>query len=136
MNAKVDQFWDNLRERLNRVEARLNKARTNIQALPGQAEKAVRERLSELRRKLLTQKDRVDKARANLEAHAQQKVTETIEAIDQWKASREARKLLARADRAEANAADALEFAEFVVGQAEEAVFEAVVARIDAKAAQ
>jgi uncharacterized protein YaiL (DUF2058 family) len=136
MSAKVDQFCDNLRDRLNRVEARLETAKTNIQALPGQAEKVVREKLGEVQQKLLAQKDRIDQTRANFKARAQQKLTETKEAIDQWKANHEARKLKARADRAEAYAVVAIEFAEFAIDEAEEAVFEAVVARIDAEAVQ
>ncbi len=135
MSAKVDQFCDNLRDRFNRVEARLETAKTNIQALPGQAEKVVRERLGEVQQKLLAQKDRVDQTRANLKAQAEQKLTETREAINQWKANREARKLNARADRAEAYAVVALEVAGFAIDEAEEAVFEAVLARIDAETA-
>ena len=136
MSAEVDQFCDNLRDRLNRVEARMKTAKTNIQSLPGQAEEAVRKRLGELHRKLLAHKWPIDKARANLEARARQKLTETREEIDQWKTNCETQKLNDRADRAEADAMYALEFAEFAIDEAEEAVFDAVLARIDAEAAQ
>jgi hypothetical protein len=61
---------------------------------------------------------------------------EAKEAISDWKAKRETRKLNARADRDEAYAADAIDFALAGIDEAELAILDAVVARIDADAAQ
>jgi hypothetical protein len=61
---------------------------------------------------------------------------ETKEAVSEWKAKRDARKLTARADHAEAYAADAIDFAAFAIDEADEAILDAIVARIDADAAQ
>ena len=52
------------------------------------------------------------------------------------KASRETRKLNARADRAETYAADTIDFAVASIDEAEDAILESAVARIDTDAAQ
>ncbi len=136
MSAKMDQVCANLRDRLDVAEGRLETLRTNIRALPAQGEKALREKLDGARRKLHAQKERVDQTRANLKARAQEKVNETKDAVSEWKAKRETRKLGARADRDEAYAADAIDFAVASIDEAELAILDAVVARIDADAAQ
>jgi len=136
MSAKVDQFCDQLRDRLSTIEGRLQSVKTNMKALPEQAEKALRDKLAEARTKVQAQKERVEQTRANLKARGQQKVAETKEAVSEWKAKGETRILNARADRAEAYAADALDYAVASIDGAEEAILDAVVARIDADGAQ
>jgi hypothetical protein len=39
MSAKVDQFCNQLRDRLNTIEGRLQSAKTNIQSLPEEPRK-------------------------------------------------------------------------------------------------
>ncbi|HJZ91236.1 MAG TPA: hypothetical protein VKE40_10210 [Gemmataceae bacterium] len=136
MSAKVDEFRDTLRDRLDDVEGRLQSVKTNIETLSDQAEKALRDKLDQARAKLQGQKKRVEQTWANLQARAQQTMAETKEAVSEWRAKRETRKLNARADRAERYAADAIDFAVASIDEAEEAILEAVVARIDADAAQ
>jgi hypothetical protein len=136
MSARVDQFCDGLRDRLNTVEGRIQSVKTNVQALPGQGETAVRDKLSAVQNKLHTQKEQIEETKAKIKAQAQAKVDETKEAITLWKARRETRKLNARADRAENYAADAIDFAMASIDEAEEAILEAAVARIDADAAR
>lgn len=135
MGPAVDQFCDKLRDRLDAIEGGLKNVMANTQARSGTAEEAVRAKLAEVRSKLQAQKDRVEEARANLRARAQQKMSESRETVREWQARHEMRKLQARADRAEAYAADAVDFALAAMGEAEEAVLDAVVARLDADAA-
>lgn len=132
MSAKVDTFCDDLRDRLNNVDTRLQAAKTNVQALAGKAEKTLRQTCDELHRKSQAEKERIERLRGSLKTKAQQKLAETKEIVSEWKARNETRKLNARADRAEAYAADAIEFAVAAVGEAEEAIVDAVVARVDA----
>src|SRR5689334_19071531 len=42
MSAKVDKFCSNLRDRLNAIEARVESAKANVEALPGKADVADR----------------------------------------------------------------------------------------------
>ena len=136
MSERVDKFCDGLRERLNALERGIQSVKTNVQALPAKAEKALREKLDDVRTKLQAQKERVEKARLDLKARADQKVAETMEAINEWKAKREVRKLNARAERAEAYAEAAMVLALASIDEAEEAVLDAVAARKDADAVQ
>jgi hypothetical protein len=135
MSERVDKFCDSLRERLNALEGRIQSVKTNVQALPAKAEKALRETLDDVRTKLQAQKERVEKARLDLKARADQKIAETKEAINEWKAKREVRKLNARAERAEAYAEAAIFLALASIDEAEEAVLDAVAARKDADTA-
>jgi hypothetical protein len=135
MSAKVDQFCDKLRDQLNIIEARLQSVKVNLEGLPEQAEKAVRAKLEETRVNLQAQMQRVEQARIDLKACAEERIAETKESVRQWKSERDSRKLQARADRAEAYAVDAIEFAVVAADEAEEAIRDAVVARMDADAA-
>jgi chromosome segregation ATPase len=136
MSAKVDQFCNELRDRLNTIEGRLQSVKTNMKSLPAQAEKALRDKLEEARSKVQAEKARIDKTRASIEARVQQKVAETREAVSEWKAKHETKKLNARADQAATYAADALDNAAASIDEAEEAILYAAVARLDADGVQ
>ncbi|MGA2622021.1 MAG: hypothetical protein ABSF26_30890 [Thermoguttaceae bacterium] len=136
MSQRVDQFCDRLREQLNAIEGRIQSVKTDVQALPAKAEKALRDKRDEARTKVEAQKERVEKARADLKVWGEQKVAETKEAISEWKTKRETRKLQARADRSEAYAEAAVVLALASIDEAEEAILDAVAARKDADAAQ
>jgi len=136
MSAKVDKFCDSLRDKLNAMEARIESAKANVQALPGKADNAVQDKVDEARTKVQAQKERIEKTRADLKAWAEQKKAETQTTIREWKAKREAKKLNARADQAESNAEATLAVAMASIDEAEEAILDAVAARLDADAAQ
>jgi exonuclease VII large subunit len=131
MSVAVDQFCDKLRDRLNAIEARLKTVKTDIQDRSEAAETALRGKLDEIRTKLKDQGGRMDQMRSELKARAQQKIAETKEAISDWKVKQETRKLKARAERAQAYAADAMEYALATIDEAEEAILDAMLARMD-----
>ena len=134
MSEKVDQFCDRLRERLNAFEGWVHSVKADAKSGAEKAEKALQAKLAEARAKLHAQKERVEQTRVNLQTWAREKMAETKVVIDEWKAKHEARKLTARADRAEAYAADAILCALASIDEAEEAILDAVVARMDADA--
>lgn len=136
MSERVDKFCSGLRERLNAIEGRIQSIKTDVQALPAKAEKALQQKLDEARTKVEAQKQRVEKARSDLKVWSDQKVAETKEAISEWKAKREGRKLNARAERAETHAEAAVILALASIDEAEEAILDAIAARKDADAAQ
>ena len=136
MSATVDKFCDDLRNGLNSVEKRLQAAKRNVQSLADEGEKTLRRKCDDLHRKAQAEKDRVERLQASLKTKAQQKVAETKEVVNQWKAMNETRMLNARADLAEAYAADAIEFAVAAIDEAEGAILDAVVARIDSDEAE
>jgi hypothetical protein len=134
MSAKVDKFCNDLRDRLNAIEARIESAKANVESLPGKAEKAVRDKFAQAQANVKAQKDRIEKTRAGLKAWADQKMAHTDATVRQWKAKHQARNLNARADEAEMYAQDAVTLALATIDEAEEAIFEAVTARMDAEA--
>ncbi len=136
MSERVDKFCDGLRQRLNAIEARVLSAKANIQALPGKAEKALQAEVEEARGKLQAEKQHIEKIRGDLAAWAEQKKAETQAMIREWKAKRDAKKLNARADRAEAYAEAAVVYALASIDEAEAAILDAVATRIDADAAK
>jgi hypothetical protein len=136
MSARVDKFCDGLRNRLNTIESRVESFKANVQALPTKVEKAVQEQIGEARAKLQAQKERIEKARADLKAWAEHKKAATQATIREWKAKGEAKRLSARADLAEGYAEAAAVVALASIDEAEEAMLEAALARMDADAAQ
>jgi vacuolar-type H+-ATPase subunit I/STV1 len=136
VNASVDQFCDRLRDRLGAIEGWFESVKTNRHAPTEQAEKALRDKLEAVRTKLQAQKEHFEQTWANLKARAHQKLAETKEAVSEWKAKGERRRLNARADWAEAYAADAVDFALVAIDEALEAVLESAVARMDVDQAQ
>lgn len=136
MSAQVDEFCDKLRDRLNTVEERLRAFETDVQAFPNQAEKSLRDKLDEARTKLEAQKERIEETRAKFKVRIHQMMTENRQAVSEWKAKGQTRRLNARADFAEAHAVDAIALALASIDEAEQAILEAVVARRDADATQ
>jgi hypothetical protein len=92
--------------------------------------------LEAARAKRQAQQQRIKEAQDQLKTYAQQKVAETREAVSEWKAKHEVRKLNARAERAEEYAACALVVAAAGIDEAEEAILDAALARMEADAAQ
>jgi chromosome segregation ATPase len=136
MSARVDKFCDGLRERLNAIESRVEAAKASVQALPGKADKAVQDAVEQARARIHTQKERIEKTRAELKTWAEQKKAETQAMVREWKAKRETKRLNARADLAEAYAEAAVAIALFSIDEAEEAILDAVAARMDSDAAR
>ena len=71
MSARVDQFCDKLKDRLNSLEDQVLALKTNVQKLPQQGEQALQKYLTEARSKIEQQKKKVEKARASLKARAE-----------------------------------------------------------------
>jgi len=136
MSVAVDHFCDKLRDRLNDIEGRFESSKADMRSLSDEAETAIRGKLEEARSKIERQKKKIEKTRANLKAMAQQKHAETNDAVKEWKTNRETQKLKARADRAEAYAAETIDHAVASIDEVQEAMLYAAVARLDAHAAR
>ena len=136
MSERVDKFCDGLRDRLNAIEARVQSAKANIQALPGKAEKAVQDEVEEARAKLQAQKQQIEKTRADLKAWAEQKLAETQargRRVEGEAGGQEAERPRGPG-RGVCRGRHGLALAS--IDEAEEAILDAVVARMDADAAK
>jgi tellurite resistance protein len=119
MSTTIDNFTQQLHENLEAIENRAKSLKESLQS-------ATKNTQAELQSKL-------EEANAKLDAKKQQ--SEVKSNVEEWKASREIKKLEHRADQAEEYAATAIFLAMAMMEEAEEATFAAICTRLDAKAA-
>jgi len=136
MSARVEKFCDNLKVRLNAIEARVQSLNTSMKELPAKADLAIQDKIKEVQAKLRAEKDRFEKTRVNLLAWSEQKKAESKSIIEKWKKDRRSQELNARAERAEAYAEAMIGNALLSMDDAEEAILDAVAARRDADVAK
>jgi predicted HicB family RNase H-like nuclease len=136
MSAKVDQFCEKLKNRLNALADQLETLKENVKQLPKEGEQALQKYLNETRSRIAQRKKSVEQVRASLMTRAEQKIGQVEEAIVEWKTKGEVSKLNSRADWAEEYAADAVFIAMAALADAEEAIIDALIARIDAEEAE
>jgi chromosome segregation ATPase len=94
-----------------------------------------RERQQDLQKHLEEQKERARQLQSDIARWKSEKVAHTKDAIASWKQQREIDKLQARAERAKDYALDMVSVTVYDFEEAEQAVYEALAARIEADAA-
>src|SRR6266700_3785629 len=114
MGARIDQFSEDLRQKLTIADSGLDGLKAKIESKAGHVEQDVQSHLDRVHK-------RVEQGRAK---------------VAEWKAKRELNKLQGRADSAERYAAAASAVAVAALDEAEEASLEAWLARRDANSAQ
>ena len=134
MSDRVNKFCTSLQSKLNDLEDRTKSFKARMRSAPKQAEDALHEQLDRAQQKAESHKQAIAKARTTVQNWVDQKKAQAKATVDQWKADHEARKLANRADRAEEYAAAAILVAVASIDEAEQAVFEAIAARLDAEA--
>ena len=96
---------------------------------------ALQEHRNDIRARIDQQKERVRQRRFDIARWQSEKVAHTKEAIASWKQQREVDKLEARAERAKDYALDMVSAVVDDFEEAEQAVYEAVAARLEAESA-
>jgi hypothetical protein len=130
MRAKVDQFCDWLRDRLNAIEKWLESVKTDIQALPWNARMAHQRKLREARAKLQAQKERVEQTRAELKSPPHLAAELLVESVIGWKVKPDVREPHAGPDAAEAHAEATIDHAVAGIDEVGDAMLSATVARL------
>jgi uncharacterized phage infection (PIP) family protein YhgE len=133
MSERINKFCQNLQTRLNDLESRTLALKERLKSAPKQAEEELHGQIARLQERIDSQKKAANKARADIENWFEQKKAEGKATVEQWKEKHEANKLARRADRAEEYAAAAVLVALACVDEAEQAVLEAIAARLDAE---
>ena len=136
MNQKIDNFCDVLRTKINDAEKRLKDLKTSAKNAGPKAMDEAKAHLEWLENKAKEQRARVEGSEAKVKAWAQEKKTITSDKIAEWKAQRQVKKLVDRADGAASYAAASMQVAAAAVDEAERAVVEAIVAQMDSDAVQ
>ena len=133
MSDRINKFCNSLQTKLNDFDCRMKSFKTSIQSAPKQAQDALHKQLEQAQQKVDSQRQAIAKARASVQNWADQNKTEVKASVEQWKVDHEGKKLANRADRAEEYATAEIMVALSSIDQAEQAVFEAIVARLDAE---
>ena len=132
MGLRIDQFCENLRQKLTMAESGIEGLKTRIDAKATHVEKDVQNHLERVHKRIDQGHAKVAAANAEMKAWVDQRKTDSSEKIAGWRAKREVAKLQGRAEGAERYAAAAIDVAVAAIDEAEQASLEAWLARQDA----
>lgn len=135
MGQRIDQFCEDLRVKLTKMDDALNGLKAKIDKKAQRADEEVRDHLADVQKRIDRDRSKVVAAQADVKNWAEERKIVTKDKIAEWKAKRETSRLQKRAEGAERYAAAALDIALAAVDDAEQAALEAWLARQDADAA-
>ena len=130
MNDVVAKFCDNVHEKLETLQGRLDSLKLNI----GATYHLLHEKVVEIRKAGEVRKLPMHKARASLEQWIEETRAEVKNRTGQGIRNHEVQDLSERADRAEGCVEIALKLAEASIDDAEWMILEAIAARLEAEA--
>ena len=136
MGQRIDQFCENLRQKLTMADSGLEGLKTKIDAKKANVEQDVQSYLDRVRSRIQQNRAKVAAEQTNMKNWVDERKATTSAQIAEWKSTRDIAKLLSRAGKAEDYAAAAIDVAVAAVDEAEQASLEAWLARSDADAAQ
>jgi hypothetical protein len=132
MGQRIDQFCENLRQKLTKTDSGLDGLKAKIQGKATHVEQDVQSHLDGVHKRIEQGRAKVSAAQADMKNWAEQRKAVTSDKIAEWKSKWETGKLQSRADNAERYAAAAIDVAVAAVDEAEQASLEAWLARQDA----
>lgn len=135
MSTAIDSFTKKLHDNLEAIEDRAKSLRKSIRSVPKKTQAEIQEKLEEAKTNLDAKKQEFDQYRAKLKTQFEEKESEVMSNVEEWRASREVKKLEHRADHAESYANTATFLAVMTMEEAEEATLAAIAARFDAEMA-
>jgi hypothetical protein len=136
MGARIDQFSEDLRQKLTMADSGLEGLKAKINGKATHVEQDVKSHLDRVHKRVEQGSAKIAAAQADIKDWANEKKTVTSDKIAEWKAKYDLSKLQGRADKAERYAAAASTVAIAALDEAEEASLEAWLARQDANSAQ
>jgi hypothetical protein len=132
MGKRIDQFCENLRQKLAMIDSGLDGLKAKIDSDGLTAERHVRSHLERVRKRIDQARTKVSAARADVARWVQDGNAITIDTVAVWKTKRDVEKLQGRADKAERYAAATADIATAAIDEAEQASLEAWLAQADA----
>jgi hypothetical protein len=136
MGQRIDQFCENLRQKLTMTDTGLDGLKAKIDGKTARVEQDVQSHLERVQKRIEQGRAKVSAAQADIKNWADERKAVTSDKIAEWKAKREIGRLQGHADKAERYAAAAIVVAVAAVDEAEQASLEAWLARQDADYAQ
>jgi len=136
MGQRIDQFCENLRQKLAMTDSGLDGLKAKIDGKVARVEQDVQSHLDRVRKRIEQGRIKLSAAQADMKNWAEERKAATSDKIAEWKTKREVGKLQGRADHAERYAAAVVDVAVAAMDEAEQASLEAWLARQDADHAQ
>jgi hypothetical protein len=122
-------------EQIDAARAKLEALKQDLSSVHEEDMAAHQEHQKDIRARIDQQKDRARQRQSDIARWKSEKVAHTREAIASWKERREVDKLEARAERAKEYALDMVSAVVYDFEEAEQAVYDAVAARLEAESA-
>jgi uncharacterized coiled-coil DUF342 family protein len=131
----TETLKEKLAKQIDQARGKLEALRNEIQAMHEEDIETLHQRREELNQRLAEQKAKAQQLKADIANWNREKVAHTKDAIASWQQRREINKLQTRADRAREYALDMVSVVALDFEEAEQAVFDAVTARLEAESA-
>lgn len=136
MSEHIEQFCDDLRRKLNRIDDGLHELQSKISTESEEAAQDVRRHAEHVQQRIAQNESKVASARAERRSWIDSRRRAPRETIANWQARREIDKLEDHAAEAEGAAQAAVDLVAAALDDAEHAALEAWLARKDAEAAK
>ena len=132
MGGAADELKQKLSQQIDAAKRKLELLKRDIADLHAQDMAVLRERQTEIRERLDEQRSRTESLHSKIAGWRSETRTRAVDAITSWEQRREIEKLEAHAKRAEDIALDMVSVAAHDFEEAEQAVLEALAARMEA----
>jgi len=132
MSERIDQFCENLRQKLTMIACGLDGLKAKIDSDALTAERHVQSHLERVRKRIDQGRTRASAATADVASWVQDRNAVAIDTIAVWKTKCDVEKLQGRADKAGRYAAATVEIATAAIDEAEQASLEAWLTQADA----
>jgi len=135
MAPETADLKQKISEQIDAARAKLEALKRDLSSVHEEDMAALQEHQNDIRARIDQQKERARQRQFDIARWQSEKVAHTQEAIASWKQQREVDKLEARAERAKDYALDMVSAVVDDFEEAEQAVYEAVAARLEAESA-
>lgn len=136
MSTQIDKFCEDLRTNMTMIDDNLRVVKAKALGKADEAERAVRQQMDSLQKKIDGAKAAVEAAKPKINRWVEEKKTTAQSKIADWKAKGDQKSLQLRADMADAYANATSVIASSAVDEAAKAALEALLARFDAEASK
>ena len=132
MGNTSEELKQKLSRQIDAAKERLETLKRDVQQIHAEDMATLSQRQSEIRARLDQRKLQAEQLKEKITSWKNEKVSQTRDTVASWKEQRATDKLQRRAERAEDYAVDMVTIAASDFDEAEQAVFEAIAARLEA----
>ncbi len=135
MASDTTDLKQKISQQIDTARAKLEALKRDLSSVHQEDMAALKEHQNDIRTRIEQQKERARQRQSDIARWKSEKVAHTQEAIASWKERREIDKLETRAERAQDYALDMVSLVVDDFEEAEQAVYDAVAARLEAESA-